>query len=92
MIADAGAYAVATTLLAAGAGHLRSPATLPAALVAHGLLPAPAAVAVLVTAAEGGLGAAVAVALLRADAGGLRVALPGPRCCSRCSPATPGGW
>jgi hypothetical protein len=76
-VGSVAAYAVVGTLLAAGAGHLAAPAMLPRALAAHGLLPAPAGVAVLVTAAEGLLGGAGAVALVRADPGGLRTALAG---------------
>jgi hypothetical protein len=64
VIGTVGGCAAAATLLAAGAGHLRSPGTLPAALRAHGLLPAPALVAAAVTAAETGLGGAAAVGLL----------------------------
>lgn len=74
MIGTAGGYAVAATLLATGAGHLRAPAGLPAALRAHGLLPAPALVAAAVTAAELGLGGAAAVGLVRGEG---RVALAG---------------
>ena len=75
MIGTAGGYAVAATLLASGAGHLRAPAALPAALRAHGLLPAPVVVAAAVTAAELGLGGAAAVGLLGGP--GPRVALAG---------------
>ena len=64
MIGAAGGYAAAATLLAAGAGHLRAPAGLAAAVRAHGLLPAPALVAAAVAVAETTLGGAAAVALL----------------------------
>jgi hypothetical protein len=75
VIGTVGGWVAAGTLLAAGAGHLRSPGVLPAALRAHGLLPAPAAVAAVVTAAEVGLGGAAVLALLGGP--GPRVALAG---------------
>jgi hypothetical protein len=75
VIGAVGGYVVAATLLAAGAGHLHAPGRLAAALRAHGLVPAPAMVTAAVTAAETGLGGAVAVGLFGAP--GLRTALAG---------------
>lgn len=77
LVGSVAAYAVVLTLLAAGAGHLTAPGVLPRALAAHGLLPAPTMVAILVTVVEGLLGLTGTLALVRADAGGLRAALGG---------------
>jgi hypothetical protein len=57
---------VALVLLAAFAGHLRSPRTLPAALAAHRVVPGPLRWPVAITAVvlEGALGAATGYALL----------------------------
>jgi hypothetical protein len=78
LVGSVAAYAVVTVLLVACAGHLLRPAALPTALAAHGVLPVRAGVAALVTAAEGLLGVAGAVALSRGRGGGLLlVALAG---------------
>lgn len=62
------ALVVLLVLLIAVAGRVRAPGELPAALVAHGVLPRRAVtpVAVAVTVAEVGLAAALAVGLVRA--------------------------
>jgi hypothetical protein len=67
------AYTVLATLLAAGAGHLARPGSLPAALAAHRLLPGPRLVAAAVVAAEIGLGGAGAAGLLLGGGGGGRL-------------------
>jgi hypothetical protein len=74
LLASVATYTVVFTLLVAVAEHLSRPAALGRALTAHGVLPAPATVAVLVVAAEGVLAGAGIVAL-RADGSGLRVAV-----------------
>lgn len=71
LVASVAAYTVLLTLLLAGGEHLSKPATLSTALAAHRVLPAPSAVAAVVIAAEGLLGAAGVVALLRDDGGRL---------------------
>jgi hypothetical protein len=66
MLAGVCAGTVALVLLAAFAGHLRAPRTLPAALAAHRVVPGPLRwpVAVAAVALEGVLGAATGYALL----------------------------
>ena len=71
LVAGVAAYTVLLTLLIACGEHLSKPAALPAALTAHRVVPAPSAVAALVVATEGLLGAAGVVALLRDDGGRL---------------------
>ena len=73
LVGSVAAYVVVGVLLVACAGHLVRPAALPAALAAHGFLPVPVGVAALLTGAEGLLGVAGAVALLRGHGGGLLV-------------------
>lgn len=67
LLGGAGATAVVAVLLAACAGHLARPGTLTGALAAHRVLPAPRTVAALVVLAEGGLGVAGAIGLVRGD-------------------------
>jgi hypothetical protein len=69
LIGSVAAYTVLATLLAAGAGHLARPGSLRTAVAAHGVLPAPAAVAAVVAAAEVGLGGAGAAGLVLGDRG-----------------------
>jgi hypothetical protein len=66
MLTGVCAGTVALVLLAAFAGHLRAPRTLPAALAAHRVVPGPLrwAVAVVAVALEGVLGAATGYALV----------------------------
>lgn len=71
LVASVAAYTVLLTLLIACGEHLSKPAALSTALAAHRVMPAPSAVAVVVIATEGLLGAAGVVALLRADGGWL---------------------
>ncbi|MDO3703065.1 hypothetical protein Q3W71_15450 [Micromonospora sp. C28SCA-DRY-2] len=71
LVAGVGAYTVLLTLLVAGGEHLTRPAVLSAALAAQRVVPAPSAVAAAVIAAEGLLGVAGVVALLRDDGGRL---------------------
>jgi hypothetical protein len=71
LLASVAAYTVLLTLLIACGEHLSKPATLSTALAAHRVVPAPSTVAALVIAAEGLLGAAGIVALLRDDGGRL---------------------
>lgn len=70
MLTGLGAGTVALVLIAAFAGHLRAPRTLPAALTAHRTMPAPFVwpVAVVVVAVEGVLGAGVGYAALTGHA------------------------
>jgi hypothetical protein len=70
LLASVSAYTVLLTLLIACGEHLSRPA-LATALAAHRVVPAPSAVATVVIATEGGLGAAGVVALLRTDGGRL---------------------
>jgi hypothetical protein len=69
LVASVAAYTVLLTLLVACSEHLSKPAALSTALAVHRVVPAPSAVAALVIATEGLLGAAGVVALLR-DGGG----------------------
>ncbi|PWU60510.1 methylamine utilization protein MauE [Micromonospora globispora] len=71
LVASVAAYTVLLTLLIACGEHLSKPAALSTALTAHRVVPAPSAVAALVIATEGLLGAAGVVALLRDDDGRL---------------------
>ncbi|MEU8300337.1 MauE/DoxX family redox-associated membrane protein [Micromonospora sp. NPDC048909] len=71
LVASVAAYTVLLTLLVAVGEHLSRPAALATALAAHRVVPAPAAVAAVVIAAEGLLGAAGVLALLRDDGGRL---------------------
>jgi hypothetical protein len=71
LIASVSAYTVLLTLLVACGEHLSKPAALARVLAAHRVLPAPASFAAAVIAAEGLLGAAGVVALLRGDGGRL---------------------
>lgn len=71
LVAGVAAYTVLLTLLLACGEHLSRPAALSAALAAHRVVPAPSAVAAVVVAAEGLLGVAGVVALLRDDGGRL---------------------
>lgn len=75
LAAGVAAYVVVLTLLVACAGHLSRPGALPRALLAHRVLPVPSAVAAAVTAAEGLLGGAGAVALGRGNDGLLTAAM-----------------
>jgi hypothetical protein len=70
---------VALVLLAAFAGHLRSPRTLPAALAAHRVVPGPLRWPVTITAVvlEGALGAATGYALLAGRSHSLTLAAGG---------------
>jgi hypothetical protein len=63
LLASVAAAVVLGTLLATGVAHLRHPESLAKALAAHGVLPAPGPVAVLVIAAELALGAGGCAAL-----------------------------
>ncbi|HEX5597260.1 MAG TPA: MauE/DoxX family redox-associated membrane protein [Micromonosporaceae bacterium] len=71
LMASVAAYTVLLTLLVAGGEHLSKPAALSTALAAHRVVPAPSTVAAVVIAAEGLLGAAGLLALLRDDGGRL---------------------
>ncbi|MEN3360876.1 MAG: hypothetical protein V7637_4858 [Mycobacteriales bacterium] len=64
LTASVAGYSVVFTLLLAGIGHLARPGVLRAALVTHGVLPAPAAVAAVVPVVEVALGAAGAAGLV----------------------------
>lgn len=72
LLGSVAADTVLATLLLAGIAHAARPGTLPAALAAHRLLPAPAAVATGVTAAEVGLGGAGLLGLALGDRAGGR--------------------
>jgi hypothetical protein len=63
-VASLAAYTVLLTLVAACVGHVRRPGALPAALHAHGVVPAPAPAAAAVTVLEGLLGAVLVTAVL----------------------------
>ncbi|MGH3731473.1 MAG: MauE/DoxX family redox-associated membrane protein [Micromonosporaceae bacterium] len=65
LIGGVATYTVLFTLVASAAGHLRQPGTLATALRGHRAVPAPALVATAVVTAEGLIGAAVAVAVIR---------------------------
>jgi hypothetical protein len=69
LLGSVAAGTVLVTLLAAGVGHLARPGVLPAALAAHRVLPAPGPVAVVVTAAEVGLGGAGVAGLVLGERG-----------------------
>jgi hypothetical protein len=71
LLASVAAYTALITLLIAWGEHLSKPAALATALAAHRVVPAPRAVAALVIAAEGLLGAAGVVALFRHEGGRL---------------------
>ncbi|MFG2101198.1 MauE/DoxX family redox-associated membrane protein [Micromonospora echinaurantiaca] len=71
LVAGVGAYTVLLTLLLAAGEHLSKPAALSAALAAQRVVPVPSVVAAAVIAAEGLLGVAGVVALLRDDGGPL---------------------
>lgn len=77
LLASVAAATVVFTLLVAFAEHLSTPAALPRALADHRVLPAPSVVAAVVVAAEGLLGGAGAVALVRGSGDLLAVALVG---------------
>ncbi len=77
LLAGVAAYTVLFTMLVACAEHLSEPSALSRALTAHGVIPAPAALAWLVIAGEGLLGAAGMVALLLGGGPALVVALAG---------------
>ena len=71
LIGSVSAYTVLLTLLFSCGEHLSKPAALATVLAVHRVLPAPSTVAAAVIAAEGLLGAAGVVALLRDDGGRL---------------------
>ncbi|MBQ0895767.1 hypothetical protein KBX37_22160 [Micromonospora sp. U56] len=71
LVASVATYTVLLTLLLACGEHLSKPAALSTALAAHRVVPAPSTVAAVVIAAEGLLGVAGVVALLRDDGGRL---------------------
>ena len=71
LVAGVAAYTVLLTLLLACAEHLSKPAALTTALAAHRVVAKPSAVAAVIIAAEGLLGAAGIVALFRDDGGRL---------------------
>ncbi|BCL12302.1 MauE/DoxX family redox-associated membrane protein [Micromonospora sagamiensis] len=73
LLASVSTYTVVFTLLAATAEHLSRPGALARAVAAHRVLPAPAAVAGLVVAAEGILAGTGIVALHGDDHRALRV-------------------
>jgi hypothetical protein len=75
LLSSVAAYTVLLTMLIAFAEHLAEPSALSRALAAHRVLPATASVAGVVIAAEGVLGTAGVVALLRGESGLLAVAL-----------------
>jgi hypothetical protein len=75
MLAGVAGLIALGTLLATGLAHLRRPAALRSAVADHRLLPAPDAVAAVVTAAELACAAAGLVGVARADAAPLRAGL-----------------
>jgi hypothetical protein len=75
MLAGVAGLIALGTLLATGLAHLRRPGALRSAVAGHRLLPAPAAVAAMVTAAELACGAAGLVGVARADTAPLRAGL-----------------
>lgn len=79
LLASVSAYTVLFTMLVACAEHLAEPSALSRALIAHKVIPAPAAgaVALSVVVCEGLLGTAGIVALLRDDGRPLVAALAG---------------
>lgn len=69
LVASVAAGTVLACLLIALAEHLSRPSTLPHALAAHGVVPAPTVVATVVIASEGLLGGVGAVGLVVRDGG-----------------------